>query len=81
MYKNSGSLFITTNGIKSGPGALDESRLVINLLNKFRVREILFSFRLVLTWKACKEIPESSRLGFFKKYLANNFALSDAEGN
>ena len=27
------------------------------------------------------EIPESSRFGFLEKFLANNFALSDAEGN
>ena len=26
-----------------------------------------------------KEIPESSRLEFSEKFLANNFALSDAE--
>ena len=28
-----------------------------------------------------KEIPESSRLEFLEKFSANNFALSDAEGN
>ena len=28
-----------------------------------------------------KEIPESSRLEFSEKFLANNFALSDAEDN
>ena len=28
-----------------------------------------------------KEIPESSRLEFLEKFLANNFALSDAEDN
>ena len=26
-----------------------------------------------------KEIPESSRLEFLEKFLANNFALADAE--
>ena len=31
--------------------------------------------------KMGKEIPESSRLEFLKKFLANNFALSKAEGN
>ena len=39
------------------------------------------SFRLVLEGKTGKEIPESSRLEFLEKFLANNFALSDAEGN
>ena len=39
------------------------------------------SFRFVLEGKIGKEIPESSRLEFFKKFLANNFALSDTEGN
>ena len=29
--------------------------------------------------KAGKEIPESSRFEFLEKFLANNFALSDAE--
>ena len=45
------------------------------------VTEILCSFRLVLEGKTGKEIPESSRLEFLEKFLANNFALSDAEDN
>ena len=45
------------------------------------VKEILCSFRLVLEGKTGKEIPESSRLKFLEKFSANNFALSDAEGN
>ena len=44
--------------------------------------EISCSFRLVLEGKTGKEIiPESSRLEFLEKLLANNFALSDAEDN
>ena len=43
--------------------------------------EILCSFRLVLEGKTGKEIPESSRFEFSEKFLANNFALSDAEDN
>ena len=43
--------------------------------------EILCSFRLVLEGKTGKEIPESSRLESLEKFLANNFALSDAEDN
>ena len=39
------------------------------------------SFRLVLEGKTGKEIPESSRLEFSKKFSANNFALSDAKEN
>ena len=39
------------------------------------------SFRLVLEGKAGKKISESSRLEFLKKFLANNFALSDAVDN
>ena len=39
------------------------------------------SLRLVLEGKTRKEIPESSRLEFLEKFLANNFALSDAEDN
>ena len=39
------------------------------------------SFRLALEGKTGKEIPESSRLEFLEKFLANNFALSDVEDN
>ena len=39
------------------------------------------SFRLVLEGKIAKEIPESSRLEFLVKFLANTLALSDAEDN
>ena len=45
------------------------------------VMDILCSFRLVLEGKTGKEIPESSRFEFLEKFLANNFALSDAEDN
>ena len=45
------------------------------------VTEILCSFRLVIEGKTGKEIPESSRLEFLKKFSANNFALSDPEDN
>ena len=43
--------------------------------------EILCSFRLVLEGKTGKEIPESSRFEVLENFLANNFALSDAEDN
>ena len=43
------------------------------------VTEILGSFRLVLERKTGKEIPESSRLEFLEKFLANSYALLDAE--
>ena len=43
------------------------------------VTEILCSFKLVLKGKTGKEIPKSSRLEFLEKFLASNFALSDAE--
>ena len=43
--------------------------------------EILCSFRLHLEGKTGKEMSESSRLEFVEKFLANNFALSSAEGN
>ena len=45
------------------------------------VTKILCSLKLVLEGKTGKEIPESSRLEFLEKFSANNFALSDAEGN
>ena len=45
------------------------------------VVEILCSFRLVLDGRTGKDIPESSRLEFLEKFLANNFALSNTEDN
>ena len=45
------------------------------------VTKILGSFRLVLERKTGKEILKTSRLEFLVKFLANNFALTDAEGN
>ena len=52
-------------------------RFTITFLTISGVTQILYSFNLVLEGKTGKEIPESSRLEF----LANNFALSDAEDN
>ena len=82
MYVSSGSQFFrTTTGIQSGPDAFDESRFVMTFLTILRAMEILCNFRLVLEGKAGKEIPESSRLEFLEKFLANNFALTDPEDN
>ena len=82
MYESSGSqLFKTTSGIQSGPDTFDESRLTMIFLTILGVMEISRSFRLVQEGKRGKEIPESSRLEFLEKFLANNFALSDAEDN
>ena len=39
------------------------------------------SFRLVLEGNAGREIPQPSILEFLERFLANNFALSDAEDN
>ena len=80
MYETSDPWFFrTTFGIQSGLDTLDESRFVMTFLTILGIREILCSFRLVLEGKTGKEIPESSRLEFLEKFLANNFALSDAE--
>ena len=82
MYESSGPhLCGTTSGIQSGRDAFDEPSFVKTFLTTLGVAEILSSFRLVLQGKTGKEIPESSRLEFLEKFLANNFALSDAEGN
>ena len=82
MYESSGSQFFrTTTGIQLRPDAFDESRLVVTFLTILGVTDILCSFRLVLEGKTDKEIPESSRLEFLEKFLANNFALSHAEDN
>ena len=79
MYESSGSQFRTTTGLQSGPDASDESSFVMTFLTIFSVTEILCSFRLVLEGKTGKETTELSRLEFLEKFLANNFALSDAE--
>ena len=68
-------------GIQSGTDAFDESIFIMTFLTILGVIEILCSIRLVLEGKTGKEIPESSRLEFLKKFLANNFALSDAQDN
>ena len=78
MYDSSSRV---ATGIQSGPDAFDESRFVATFLTILGVTEILFSFRLVLEGKMGKEIPESSILEFLEEFLANNFALSDAEEN
>ena len=41
----------------------------------------MYNFRLVLKGKTGKEIPKSLRLEFLEKFLASNFALSEAEDN
>ena len=38
-------------------------------------------FRLVLEEKTGKEMPESSKFEFLKKFFANNFTLSEAHDN
>ena len=51
----------------------------MTFLTNLKFTKVLCSFRLVLEWKAGKGIPESSRLDFLEKFLANSFSLSDAE--
>ena len=78
MHESSGwQHFRTATGIQSGPGAFDESRLVMTCLTILWVTEKLYSFRLVVEGKTGKEILESN----LKKFSANNCALSNAEEN
>ena len=82
MYESSDSQFFRTiTAVQSGQDGFDESRFVMTFLTILGVMEIVSSFRLVLKGKTGKKIPESSRLEFLEKFLANNFALSDAEDN
>ena len=53
----------------------------MTFLTILRVTKILCSFRLVLEGKTGKKIPESSGLESLQNFLANNFALSNAEDN
>ena len=79
MYESSSKQFFrTAPGIQLGPDPFHESRLFMTFLTNLG---ILCSFILVLKRKTAKETPESSRLDFLEKFLANNFALSDIEGN
>ena len=59
---------------------LEHNRDQLPLMNQglLRVTEIFCSFRLVLEGRTGKEVPESLRLEFLEKFLANSFALSDA---
>ena len=77
MYESSGMQFFRTiTGIPSGLHAFDESRFIMTFLTILGDKEIC-SFRLVLERKTGTEIPKSSRLEFFEKYLANkNFSLT-----
>ena len=82
MYESSGTQFFRmTTRIQSGSDAFDESRFIITFLTILGVTEILCNFRLVLEGKTGKEIPESSRLEFLEKFLANNAGLSVTEAN
>ena len=66
MHESSGSQFFkTTTGIQSGPDTFDESRLWFQVSSRGET--------------GTQEIPKSSRLEFSEKFLAHNFALSDAE--
>ena len=82
MYESLDSQFSrTTTGIQSGPHAFEESRFIMTFLTILGVTETLCSFRLVLEGITGKEISKSPRLQFLEKFLANNFALRDAEDN
>ena len=66
--------------MQSGSDAFNKSSFVMTFLTILGIMKIC-SFRLVLEGKTGKEITESSRLDFIKKFSANNFALSDAGDN
>ena len=51
----------------------------MSFLTILAVIEKLCRFRLVVVGKTGKEIRKSSRVEFLEKFLANNFALSEAE--
>ena len=75
------SFFRTITEIPSGPDAFDKSRFITTFLTILGVTEILCSFKLVLEGKTGKEIPKSSRVEVKETFLANDFALPDAEEN
>ena len=72
MYESSGSQFFkTTTRIQPQLDNFDDWRFVMTFLTILGVTEILCNFRLVLEENTGKEM----------QFLANNFALSDAENN
>ena len=74
MYESSGSQFFrTTTEIQLGSDAFNESSFLWTFQASWGFTEI--HFRLVLEGKTGKEIPESSRLEFLEKFLADNFAF------
>ena len=81
MWINIGSVetqfFRDITEIQSEPDVFNESRFFMPFWVILRVTEILYSYRLVLEGKTGREIPESSRLVFLGKFLANNFAVID----
>ena len=57
-------------------------RIWSHLLKKSLAENFIFcAVRLVIGGKAGKETTESSKLEFLLTFSANNFALSEAEGN
>ena len=62
--------FRAKTGLQCGPGAFDESLLVMTFLTNLGVTEILCSFRLVLEGNTGKEIPKLSRLEYLKRFSA-----------
>ena len=69
MYESSVSHFLRiTTGKESRPDVFNKTMLVVTLLTNLRLAEILCIFRLVLDGKAGKELIESSRLEYSKKF-------------
>ena len=84
IFKSSASMY-ESSGSHSLEPLLGYNQDQMPLTNQGNLGDtkILCSFRLVLEWKTGKGIPESSRIEFLEKFLANNcnIALSDAKGN
>ena len=82
MYESSYSqFFTTTTGLQSEPEAFYKTSFPMTVLTILRVTEIECSFRLAPEENTGKEMPEPSLLEFLEKFLAKNFALSDADHN
>ena len=64
---------LETRLLQTHSGTINKSRFVATFLTILGITETLCRFRLVLKGKIGKEIPESSRLEFLEKFLADNF--------
>ena len=80
MHERSGPQFLTTTtATPSGPDAFEKWKFLMIFLIILGVTKIWYSITSVLEGKTDKVVPDSLRSEILETFLANNFALSNAE--